>query len=118
MINNINCKWGIDLTQDEELKSQLVLHLIPLEVRSRYNVVLHNPLIDKIKQQNIFAYQMAVTACDQFSDYHGNRLSEDEMGYIALHMNLALLRTQIKNKKNFSCKWSRKRDSSYIGLSN
>ena len=100
MINNINCKWGIDLTQDEELKSQLVLHLIPLEVRSRYNVVLHNPLIDKIKQQNIFAYQMAVTACDQFSDYHGNRLSEDEMGYIALHMNLALLRTQIKNKKN------------------
>lgn len=100
MINNINCKWGIDLTQDEELKSQLVLHLIPLEVRSWYNVVLHNPLIDKIKQQNIFAYQMAVTACDQFSDYHGNRLSEDEMGYIALHMNLALLRTQIKNKKN------------------
>ena len=48
MIDNINCKWGIDLTQDEELKSQLVLHLIPLEVRSRYNVVLHNPLIDKI----------------------------------------------------------------------
>ena len=43
---------------------------------------------------------MAVTACDQFSDYHGNRLSEDEMGYIALHMNLALLRAQIKTRKN------------------
>lgn len=100
MITSVNCKWGINLTQDEELKSQLALHLIPLEVRSRYNVVLRNPLLNKIKEQNILAYQMAVTACEQFSDYHGNRLSEDEMGYIALHMNLALLRTQIKNKKN------------------
>ena len=54
LLNNRPCLLytSIDLTQDEELKSQLVLHLIPLEVRSRYNVVLHNPLIDKIKQQN------------------------------------------------------------------
>ena len=40
------------------------LKLFPLEVRSRYNVVLRNPLIDKIKQQNILAYQLAVAACN------------------------------------------------------
>lgn len=100
MLNNIKEKWDIDFHRDDKLTSQLVLHLIPLEVRSRYNVVLHNPLIDKIKQQNIFAYHLSVTACQHLVDYHGNYLSDEEIGYIALHIHLSLLRKQIKEKKN------------------
>lgn len=100
MIDDIYSKWHINFYPDRELRSQLAFHLIPLEVRSRYNVVLHNPLIDKIKQQNILAYQLAVCACKQLVDYHGNSLSDEEIGYIALHIHLALLRKQIKEKKN------------------
>lgn len=100
MLDDIKEKWHIDFHYDDELKSQLVLHLIPLEVRSRYNVVLRNPLIDKIKQQNILAYQLAVIACNRLFDYHGNSLSDEEIGYIALHIHLALLRKKIKEKKN------------------
>lgn len=100
MLNNIAEQWHIDFTQDCELCSMLTLHLIPLEVRSRYNVVLQNPLTIKIKQQNILAYQLAVSACNQLVDYHGNNLSDEEISYIALHIELALLRKQIKEKKN------------------
>jgi len=100
MMSSIKSKWHIDFYQDDEFISQLLLHLIPLEVRSRYNVVLHNPLIDKIKQQNILAYHLAAIACEQLVDYHGNSLSDEEIGYVALHINLALLRRQIKEKKN------------------
>lgn len=100
MLDDIKEKWHIDFHYDDELKAQLVLHLIPLEVRSRYNVVLRNPLIDKIKQQNILAYQLAVIACNRLFDYHGNSLSDEEIGYIALHIHLALLRKKIKEKKN------------------
>lgn len=100
MLYDIKEKWNIDFHHDKELIDQLVLHLIPLEVRSRYNVVLRNPLIDKIKQQNILAYQLAVVACNQLFDYHGNFLSDEEIGYIALHINLALLRKRINDKKN------------------
>lgn len=100
MLEAMNSKWHIDFHQDEELKSQLLLHLLPLEVRSRYNVVLQNPLIDKIKQQNILAYHLAVIACHQLHDYHGNYLSDEEIGYIALYINFALLRKQINEKKN------------------
>lgn len=100
MLNNIAEQWHIDFTQDRELCSMLTLHLIPLEVRSRYNVVLQNPLTIKIKQQNILAYQLAVSACNQLVDYHGNSLSDEEISYIALHIELALLRKQIKEKKN------------------
>lgn len=100
MLNNIAEQWHIDFTQDRELCSMLTLHLIPLEVRSRYNVVLQNPLTIKIKQQNILAYQLAVSACNQLVDYHGNNLSDEEISYIALHIELALLRKQIKEKKN------------------
>lgn len=100
MIDNICSKWHINFYPDREFRLQLAYHLIPLEVRSRYNVVLHNPLIDKIKQQNILAYQLAVCACKQLVDYHGNSLSDEEIGYIALHIHLALLRKQIKEKKN------------------
>lgn len=100
MLNNIAEQWHIDFTQDRELCSMLTLHIIPLEVRSRYNVVLQNPLTIKIKQQNILAYQLAVSACNQLVDYHGNNLSDEEISYIALHIELALLRKQIKEKKN------------------
>lgn len=100
MLNNIAEQWHIDFTQDRELCSMLTLYLIPLEVRSRYNVVLQNPLTIKIKQQNILAYQLAVSACNQLVDYHGNNLSDEEISYIALHIELALLRKQIKEKKN------------------
>ena len=100
MLDTINAKWKIDFQQDQELRKSLLLHLIPLEVRSRYNVVLQNPLIDKIKQQNILAYQLASTACKQLVDYHGNHLSDEEIGYVALHIELALFRKQIKEKKN------------------
>lgn len=100
MLDNIAEQWHIDFTQDRELCSMLTLHLIPLEVRSRYNVVLQNPLTIKIKQQNILAYQLAVSACNQLVDYHGNNLSDEEISYIALHIELALLRKQIKEKKN------------------
>lgn len=100
MLESMNNKWHIDFYQDEELKSQLLLHLLPLEVRSRYNVILQNPLIDKIKQQNILAYHLAVIACHQLYDYHGNHLSDEEIGYMALYINFALLRKQINEKKN------------------
>lgn len=100
MLDNIAEQWHIDFTQDRELCSMLTLHLIPLEVSSRYNVVLQNPLTIKIKQQNILAYQLAVSACNQLVDYHGNNLSDEEISYIALHIELALLRKQIKEKKN------------------
>ncbi|OKZ79358.1 MAG: hypothetical protein BHW07_04085, partial [Clostridium sp. CAG_433_25_7] len=98
MLVNIQSQWHIDFSNDNELRDYLLLHLIPLEVRSRYNVVLRNPLIDKIKQQNILAYQLAVAACSHLVDYHGNNLSDEEIGYIALHLELALLRKKIKDK--------------------
>ena len=100
MLVNIQSQWHIDFSNDNELRDYLLLHLIPLEVRSRYNVVLRNPLIDKIKQQNILAYQLAVAACSHLVDYHRNNLSDEEIGYIALHLELALLRKKIKDKKN------------------
>lgn len=100
MFEAIYEQWHIDFYQDNELRKSLLLHLIPLEVRSRYNVVLQNPLIDKIKQQNILAYHLATTACKQLVDYHGNHLSDEEIGYVALHIELALYRKQIKEKKN------------------
>lgn len=46
------------------------------------------------------AYQLAVAACNHLVDYHGNNLSDEEIGYIALHLELALLRKKIKDKKN------------------
>lgn len=100
MFEAIYEQWHIDFYQDNELRKSLLLHLIPLEVRSRYNVVLQNPLIDKIKQQNILAYHLATTACKQLVDYHGNHLSDEEIGYVALHLELALFRKQIKENKN------------------
>jgi transcriptional antiterminator len=100
MLKSIKRKWGIDFSKDHDLISRLQLHLIPLEVRSRYNVTLQNPLLNEIKEHNILAYQLAKTGCEQLKDYHGNSLAEEEIGYFALHFNLALLALKMKTKKN------------------
>lgn len=99
MLNNIAEQWHIDFTQDRELCSMLTLHLIPLEVRSRYNVVLQNPLTIKIKQQNILAYQLAVSACNQLVDYHGNNLSDEEISYSITYRTCTIKKTNQRKKE-------------------
>ena len=51
---------------------------------------MHNPLKDEIKSKLIMAYELAVKACVVINQRFNCTLSEDEIAYFALHINLSL----------------------------
>ena len=101
MLEAVYRSYKIDLMDDLELRMMLALHLVPFGVRMDYDIVLHNPLLKDIKTQYTMAYNLAVTASEELRKYYNKNIKEDEIGYFALHFNLALERKKKKlDKKN------------------
>jgi len=89
ILNVIKEKQGIDFTQDENLIMSLVLHYGPLKMRLQNKTMLVNPLIDEIRNKNSLAYDVAVLA-GKYIEQREGKLTEDEIGYLAMHFMIAL----------------------------
>ena len=101
MLENVKYTYNIDFLSDLELQMVLSLHLIPMEVRMKYDMNVQNPLLKDIKTRYTLAYSLAVQACEILKDNFHKNITEDEIGYIALHFNLALERKKMNiDKKN------------------
>ncbi len=101
MLEQVYDSYKIDFMDDLELRMALALHLIPFEVRVKYDMILKNPLIREIKTRFTLAYSIGVSACEVLKEQYNKEIQEDEIGYFALHFNLALERKKnIISKKN------------------
>ncbi|OOM73665.1 putative licABCH operon regulator [Clostridium puniceum] len=101
MLKEVKETYKINFFDDLELRMVLALHLIPFQVRMEYSLILHNPIIKEIKTRATLAYNIAVSACNILEKTYGKSVSDSEIGYFALHFNLALERKKkIVNKKN------------------
>ena len=89
ILSDIKEKQGIDFTQDENLIMSLVLHYGPLKMRLENDTLLMNPLIDEIRSKNSLAYDLAVLASKSIQQ-QDHKISEDEIGYLAMHFMIAL----------------------------
>ena len=85
-------EMNLELSQDLNLRLVLALHLIPLKSRLQYDLNMRNPLLKEIKTHYMLAFMIATTACVPLKELYHKEISEDEIGYIALHINLALER--------------------------
>ncbi|MFR2626275.1 MAG: BglG family transcription antiterminator [Collinsella aerofaciens] len=84
--------YHFDLRGDLELRMNLARHIVPLAVRLKYRIHIDNPLLADIKERFTLAYSMALDSSTILAQKYGNRLSDDEVGYIALAFELALER--------------------------
>ena len=102
MLEHVYEDQNIDLRDDLELRVLLALHLVPMEMRVRYNMVMKNPMLKDIKTKFTYAYNLAVCACDVITQQYHKSVLEDEIAYIALHFNLALekQKKKVEDKKN------------------
>ncbi len=100
ILQELNRVYGIDLTHDFELNTMLALHITPLLHRLEYDLKFSNPLITQIKNDSYNAYEMAVLAGNVITKKYGKKVSEHEIGYLALHFSLALERIQKPVQKN------------------
>lgn len=90
---------NIDLSQDNQLYDGLVVHIRPLINRLYYQIVIRNPLLDDIKKEIIDVYHLTRIAVEKiFTTYPQQTVSDDEVGYLAVHFQAAIER-QITHKR-------------------
>lgn len=92
MLELIWDSYHFDLRGDLELRMNLARHIVPLAVRLKYRMHIDNPLLADIKERFTLAYSMALDSSMILAQKYGNRLSDDEAGYIILAFALALER--------------------------
>lgn len=99
MLSMVSEVIGIHFQSNLELRMSLNQHLVPMDIRMRYQLTTSNPLIEEIKREYSFAFTLAKTACLYLNQYYGREVPEDEVGYIAVIFALAIEKRQIRYEK-------------------
>nr|WP_314459702.1 PRD domain-containing protein [uncultured Clostridium sp.] len=101
MLQSVYDSFKIDFRQNRELILSLSQHMVPLDIRIRYDMGTDNPLLEETKKNYFLAYAIARQACIVLNEHYHKSLSEDEVGFIALLFALALEQEKGNNgKKN------------------
>lgn len=76
----------------------LAIHIGPLINRIKYGFNMKNPILDDIKGNKI-PYLLATIGANVINEKYQTKLSEDEIGYIALHIMAAINNNSLNQKK-------------------
>lgn len=100
LIGNI---LSVDFSKDKNLLTGLALHLKPTINRFKYGLDVNNPLLNdiKINYPSVFGASWATSVL--FEKYYGIKISEDEIGFIAIHIGAALERQKTKTRVIIVC---------------
>lgn len=85
---------AIYLQQDEELFHGLLTHLPPTITRLKNHLPIFNPLLKQIKDEYMQLYEQTETACRCLQEEYGCKVSEDEIGFITMHIGASIERMQ------------------------
>ena len=92
--------WLGDIyADDEELLYGLALHLQPAIQRAKYGIKLSNPMLPQIREKYRSLFLIAVKALQEVEEKLGTKLSEDEIGYLTIHLGAAIERKKIRPLK-------------------
>lgn len=84
--------YGFDLRNDIDLKRSLLQHLSSTFSSKDLKVVKKNPLLNTIRSSFPLAFEIALASTSKVFDTEPYTLSEDEVGYVALHLGAAIER--------------------------
>lgn len=91
----IDKRLTLRLQDDKELFIALGLHLKPAINRLRYGMNVRNPMLDEIKAKYPLAFDAAILASKVLKERLAIKVDEDEIGYIALHISVAMFRQKM-----------------------
>ena len=100
ILKDVNELYGIDFQTDEQLKNSLLVHLVGLKNRIKYNTFLKNPMIEDIKKRFPILFDISVYMADEIQDCFHVHLYEEEISYITLHLMGALERNSETVRKS------------------
>lgn len=87
---------------DDDLVYNLAMHLQPAVERAHFGIVLTNPLLGKIQDQYQSLYSIAKRAAAKIAESDHIHFSEDEIGYITIHLGAAVERKRMRETKRLS----------------
>lgn len=74
----------------DEFLPNFVLHINSLIKRSSLNIMIRNELVYNIKRNCPFIYEVAVYVSDELKKKYLIKISDDEIGFIAVHIGFAI----------------------------
>ena len=97
-VEKISNKLNCNLSNDTELKINLLKHLKPAIRRLRFGVPCENPLLDHIRYDYSYVYIAVMMTIDEIESFEDIFFDNNELSYICLHIIAALNRR--KNQKS------------------
>jgi mannitol operon transcriptional antiterminator len=88
--------------EDEELIYNLAMHLQPSIERAQAGIELTNSLLPEIRKQYSGLFMIAKKAAEKIFLQTKIKLSEDEIGYLTIHLGGAVERRKIRKSKKLS----------------
>lgn len=89
IIDEIYNVSGYDFRSNLNFYFALAIHLGPLVNRIKYGFTMKNPILDDIKDNKV-AFILATIGSGVINKKFSTKLSDDEIGYIALHVMAAM----------------------------
>lgn len=86
--------FGRSFEQDEDLKTALQAHLGPAITRCRHGIRIENPLMYEIRSYYKNTFQIVQRSLRLLEPQYGCQFSDDEAGYLSIHLAAALDRVK------------------------
>lgn len=101
--NDVYEKYGLQLTNSETFSDGLEVHLEYLLRRMDYGYRLKNPLLEDIKSRYVNSYEIAILIAQKIYQHKMKYPSDDEIAYIAIHIEYFLQTNNQKLKTVIIC---------------
>ena len=103
LINRIEQRFDLGISKDQQLLINLSLHLKPAINRYRYNMNIRNPMLEEIKLKFPLSFEAALTGTEVIYERYNFQVNEDEVAYIALHIEAAREKAKGTSSKRKKC---------------
>ncbi len=95
IIQSIKDNYDIDLTNDSYFKQGIVIHIHNLIDRVNNSITLSNMCLAEIKKTYPLVFEIAVSVAHIVEKSIGHEISEDEIGFLAMHIGAAYDRLHV-----------------------
>lgn len=92
MIGVFDATDACEMRQDDELLYGLMMDLKPALIRIENELYVYNPLLEQIKSEYPQVFEQCREASTVIEHVCGNKVSDSEIGYLAIHFGAALER--------------------------
>lgn len=93
-LSYISASWFCELSYDQPSRDNLLRHITAMRIRVNNGITLINPLIEQIKRHYPLIYEMTLAAFSELDLWFSGRISDDEIGYLVMHIGAILEETQ------------------------